>query len=733
MNTIKITISNLIATANSSAQIVSDNTGYQVQFTFDSDWDNYPLKTAVFVWYQNCCPYCVNVPFSGNTVNVPRVPGINTLYVGVTAGDLITTTPAQIKCNWSILSSGGSAPEPPVENVYDRLMDLLNSATLTAGDSAYEIAVRYGYDGSEAQWLQSLHGSNGSDGHTPVKGVDYYTQAEKAEFEDLIMEEMTTRQQLSPEFANDISQCADTSKLYVLPDGFIYAYMQTFVAGSSNFYNPETALFNHRLNSSGEAVEKDGALALPMTDVVLTSPYIVNISGVTLLETYSMIFYVGYYDANKNFLGYTNASSTNYTFSDGVYSLDLYNTDYANAAYVRIWLGFGDDKVITPQDTANLYVEFASKSTGGSYEFCWNNTGHAFVPADYENQILAIADTAAAHAESIDILNQQVRSLADGSVPYAYPAVWDEAVEACITKIKAIQQGRNCVTFPFFSDNHQRLGYAGALIAKVMDECHMPYCFYGGDSISNGYIESEAAMIQQDRAFDQMMQAIPNGRLCRAVGNHDGYWAVSSSEKHTYPRPMVYDLFLREAGVLQNKQFGGDGTYYYVEDTASKVRFIVLNSNGGSIDGDQLTWLSETALQFTESGWAVVLFSHAPITNNFHASISNARAVQALLRNFINSGTADVVGWFAGHIHRDRIYQCDHTDNTDADDTTTVGLPFKTVTITSDANMSYDAKEDTRDMTGDTSHAIDFVTINKDARTVYMTRLGIGKDRSYRY
>ena len=53
------------------------------------------------------------------------------------------------------------------------------------GVSAYEIAVRNGFEGSESEWLESLHGKDGQDGkdgtdaHTPVKGVDYYTEVEK--------------------------------------------------------------------------------------------------------------------------------------------------------------------------------------------------------------------------------------------------------------------------------------------------------------------------------------------------------------------------------------------------------------------------------------------------------------------------------------------------------------------------------------------------------------------------
>lgn len=58
------------------------------------------------------------------------------------------------------------------------------------GKSAYEIAVENGFIGTEAEWLASLrgkdgkdgsNGKDGKDGKTPVKGVDYYTDADKSD------------------------------------------------------------------------------------------------------------------------------------------------------------------------------------------------------------------------------------------------------------------------------------------------------------------------------------------------------------------------------------------------------------------------------------------------------------------------------------------------------------------------------------------------------------------------
>jgi hypothetical protein len=49
-----------------------------------------------------------------------------------------------------------------------------------SGESAYEIAVRNGFEGTEEEWLESLKG------YTPVRGVDYWTEEDMAEIKTYI-------------------------------------------------------------------------------------------------------------------------------------------------------------------------------------------------------------------------------------------------------------------------------------------------------------------------------------------------------------------------------------------------------------------------------------------------------------------------------------------------------------------------------------------------------------------
>ena len=331
-------------------------------------------------------------------------------------------------------------------------------------------------------------------------------------------------------------------------------------------------------------------------------------------------------------------------------------------------------------------------------------------------------------------VGKRVTALETGSDSLTVPTYWQSAVDACISKIKALQVGRNCVTFPFFSDNHQRNGYAGVLIAHIMKECNIPYCFFGGDSISNGQIADEATMIAQDKAFDTMMSYVPNGRVCRAVGNHDGYW-YDGTNKYWYNRDQVYDLFLREESIAQNKHFGGEGTYYYVDDIASKVRWIVMDTNNAPVDDTQIAWVQNTALSFSESGWAVVFISHQPISNHYHAGITNAAAVVSAVTSKATANNVPIIGWYSGHVHRDILAtKLMSGGNSSNAGTEGASLGFTQVIITSDhTGIAYDDATKHTVANDDQSHAIDFVTINKATRTVNITRLGIGSDRSYTY
>lgn len=565
---------------------------------------------------------------------------------------------------------------------------------------------------------------------------------ELAESVDVLSDALSETTKTEYETVDTVGEMTDKSKTYVLSStGTLWVWGETTTEiAPPNRFVPGTATLNQRLSgSSGTVSAASGSVGsfvtdyIAVTDMDSVSPYIARLNFETPNNAENKVVY---YDANKTRLANTVLYNTsNMTAGNGETVCDLKtmhstNTapeDWGDVAFVRFQLFVKESGTsITSADVADLTVTFDCEG-GTKTETAWYDTGLPASESGNGNYVQLLARIKQNESD-IDVLGDRVTAIEAGGDTVTIPSFWQGAVDACIAKIKALQVGKHCVTFPFFSDNHQRNGYSGVLIAHIMKECHIPYAFYCGDSISSGYIADEAEMIAQDKAFDTIMSYIPNGRFCRAVGNHDGYWAVDANNKNYYTDAQNYELFLREESVAQNKHFGGDGTFYYVDDIASKVRFVVLDTNDGTVEAEQIAWLQNTALTFDEVGWAAVIISHQPISNHYHALISNASDVISV----VNASSVDIIGWFSGHIHRDRIYTGLAANTTD--DAVGEPLGFTQVTITSDnTSIAYDDATKHPTANDDQSHAIDFVTVNRNTRAVNITRLGIGEDRIFTY
>ena len=602
-----------------------------------------------------------------------------------------------------------------------------------------------GADGAKGE--KGDKGDSGEDGCSPTieltrvsNGVEIKTTNNDGVETEVVYDGMITQE--TPLFASSIEECTDPSKVYVLPDGFIYGYLLTTVEGGpayTNLADPSSSDWQegYRLNSSGSPNNTsqivDGSVVTNFIGPIYQGD-VIRVQGIKLTQAGHMS---NPYKPDKTLNGDGSSLFTTWIAGNTACVTDGATTDEGGQATIGSkaeiqggYFRFSGALTGTSADVV-ITINEEIKEGGTTTGYQWANTGHAFVPADYEDRIVKLEAKSLTHEERITVLEN---TAGDGEEA-AIPAFWKNAVDECVAKIKSLQVGKTCVTFPFFSDNHQRNGYAGVLISHVMKECGIPYCFFGGDTISSGYL-TESDMVEQDKAFDRIMAYIPDGRFCRAVGNHDGYWNHNGT-KGWYTRAQVYELFLRAEGIAQNKHFGDDGTYYYVDDIASKVRFIILNTNSEtiaagseSIDAAQLAWLTDTALK-ADGGWGVVIISHCPISNHYHANVTNNSEVIAA----VNQSGADVIGWFAGHIHRDRMYTTLTTNGTDGvEGDAGEALGFTEVTITSDnTTIAYDDATKHTVANDALSHAIDFVTINRTDRTVSITRLGIGEDRRYAY
>ncbi|MBP3573852.1 MAG: hypothetical protein J6J71_04520 [Prevotella sp.] len=122
---IQIEVRDKIATFKSkNFNLVGGNSDYDVVFDFDKDWEAYPKRTAVFVFGKGKPVYQL---FEGNVCEGVAINDATMCLIGVFSGDLVTTTPAAVDCVYrSILDEANGTPEPPSENVYNQIIELIN-------------------------------------------------------------------------------------------------------------------------------------------------------------------------------------------------------------------------------------------------------------------------------------------------------------------------------------------------------------------------------------------------------------------------------------------------------------------------------------------------------------------------------------------------------------------------------------------------------------------------------
>lgn len=126
MPNIAIDVSNKIAQQSGTPLIVCGNSDYVINFTFDSEWEEFTAKTARFTYFnrkKNRWQY-EDVLFEGDSVAAPVLSDITEVAVGVYAGAIHTSTPALIPCARSI-TDGDPVHDPPPVDVYNQLLKYL--------------------------------------------------------------------------------------------------------------------------------------------------------------------------------------------------------------------------------------------------------------------------------------------------------------------------------------------------------------------------------------------------------------------------------------------------------------------------------------------------------------------------------------------------------------------------------------------------------------------------------
>ena len=233
----------------------------------------------------------------------------------------------------------------------------------------------------------------------------------------------------------------------------------------------------------------------------------------------------------------------------------------------------------------------------------------------------------------------------DDSQSSFIPSYWLNHLEEKIETIRSLQEagGQDCFSFPVLTDLHidANLGMRSPELAKyVMEQCGMKYALCLGDVFTRGvkWTKEEA-----DEHYAQIENLLSPLRSCllQTQGNHDGVYGAGDYDGdgdtdvylYNYTPQQMFERIYRKVGLVGNVHFDPNGSNaYYIDDTASRVRFIVLNTHctqwaedeNGLAKYNNMSMFRYTQKQYDflaqealvtglEEGWQVVIGSHVPI------------------------------------------------------------------------------------------------------------------------
>lgn len=625
---------------------------------------------------------------------------------------------------------------------------------------------------------QGPKGAPGAPGKTPVRGVDYWTAEDKkqidADSQAYIAEEMAKRGQLKPEFANSVAELeasGDKSKLYVLPDGYIYAH---FVGGTVE--PPNTALTLEKGvkidSSTGAETTGDGMYsASNFIDAVdgysyrFAYDYDAAFAATSSSAAGVCSVRIAYYDADRHFL----SCSANIISSPVDSNKNVSVPIISGAKYfrVRLWLSVNIVK--------DEYLTLTAISAGSVAKKGWESTGRAFIPADYEGRILTL------EAETVS-LKASMKSLesADGG-EYVPDYVVTEANRVISEVVK--KQTGNTLTFLAISDMHNlessgniRAGnlHAGQAAKIIADSIGLDFAAMLGDiswgaQISAYPNQSIDDMLMANQYIADAFKGIDN---FRTNGNHDPLTVIADGANGNLTQGQLY-AFIGRYNHMGKSYFFRD----YVE---KKVRVIMLNTvdannNGGSgMTPEQLLWFAQSldlSAKSDASQWQILILSHHPLDWNQYSNGTNltnaANILAAYLAgasvsftesgvtnsyNFAGKNKAKIIGQIHGHLHNykvDNIYSalsgriapttakriaipnaCYDRNNTYAyeESENLNGIDYGEFQADGTTPLTYNKVAGTAE---DTAFCV--VTVDLDEHKIYAHHYGAGVDRTVAY
>ena len=335
-------------------------------------------------------------------------------------------------------------------------------------------------------------------------------------------------------------------------------------------------------------------------------------------------------------------------------------------------------------------------------------------------------------AQNIAEYAEQLGDIISGSD--AIPSYWVDEFNADIAKLQVLdaQVGANGDSFVFVTDTHIESNemVSPRLISAILKRTSVDKVVHGGDIYTSSYTKS-GAIAKMYTWFAQMYAA---RKYYQVRGNHeinDSIDGVSSDEYLTDSE--YYGVCVkRSADYIVNPDCH---PYYYFDNEVQKIRYFVLDT-GSRTTTDvytyftaQLSWM-ENLIDALDDSWGIVVLLHIMFTPKQYTDASallpsdrGSLLISKLDSLYGRTGKPQIICVISGHVHRDFSM------------VSSAGYPIIATAADTGTEIATDGDPVNRDRTPGTTNEqlFDVCHINKTTRTISMTRIGAGADRSFTY
>lgn len=622
-----------------------------------------------------------------------------------------------------------------------------------------------------------------------------------------------SKAQLVPEFANSVDECTDTSKVYVLPDGYIYAYTakngELFTNQIKNAIDIDGEPYNDGLgykkgwriganfNGTDDATfgvngyaddRPNGAI----TGLIPYDPSTIKKIRVSGFKTnYDSDCYIAFYD--ENFRAFNDqrgrisyyVESYNQTYEDEsafdgavkTFTFDLdtfsaatnwYSEQIKNKAK---YVAFSISNV----DTERLVVTFDEEIAFGT-NYAWRNTGHAFVPADYEDRIIPLENKAEDHESRIKSLELYgIDSVSSEDIP-VYIKTEADAALARLLKVQGNRSFNKEALSDFHyggqGDNKDNLIRASKAISYMQNRIHIDAIATLGDNLPYGAAYDDNMRTTADRWLKEINEILTitqrTGVLdFRTPGNHDRF---GTTELYM-PDNAIYSLisgYNRKCDYV-NAPIG----YAYYDFDSYKLRVIVLNTvetegkgrfsenSGYHIGNKQYEWIIKTLDMSDKEDadeWQILTLSHhRPDDWQKNTDNPSNYSIEYILPNILNAyktggsysanissenisvqcnfggkNQARLIGSIHGH-HHNYKYSCLRLGdaNSGLSDIMAIGTPTTSFGVDKNADNAGNTYTNIKDTAQETAFCL--YSIDLDNHVVHAIHYGVGCDREVNY